>query len=414
MKKIYIFFLILITIPFYSQWVQQNSGTTQSLNDVYCISENIVIAVGNNGTILKTVDGGTNWIQKTSSTINNLIKVQFSGQNVGYAVGSNATLLKTINAGETWTTISIEENVNLYGLSVLNENSFFISGENGLLKKTIDGGLTFSNISTPNNQLISKIQFISNQIGFNQSINTDNFQENNLYKTIDGGISWTIINNDYFIETFHFLNENVGFIAKSHEYIYKTIDSGINLSYTNSSTIHTYRTDIFSLNEDIIWDLGNSYLLCWCSYYCVSKIDSSNPEITNCINGFNSEFFFPYNAIHFSNETTGFIVGENGTIYKNSTGTMEETTAGTNEFNKNSFIVSPNPSSDQITISFLENPTKPFSIEMTDFLGKKVYSNFFGIENVATINILPFSKGIYFLTVKTNEGKKETIKVIKK
>ena len=64
MKKLKTIFLILLTMPIYAQWVQQTSGTGENLNDVYCITADIVVAVGDNGTILKTIDGGTTWVQK--------------------------------------------------------------------------------------------------------------------------------------------------------------------------------------------------------------------------------------------------------------------------------------------------------------------------------------------------------------
>lgn len=298
-----------------------------------------------------------------------------------------------------------------YGLSVQNENTFFISGDYGLVKKSNDGGSSFTNQNENESQTISDIQFLNEQIGYGLKGEPFWDFENELFKTTDGGITWILVTDD-FVDSFYFVNENLGFISSKQSGLLKTTDGGLSNSFIGFQ--NNQESDIFSLNGNDIWNIGNNYALCDCSTSCVSKRNTEiNLSITNCYDIDISQISF--NAIHFANEASGFIVGNNGAIYKNSTGTMEETTFTVNKVDKkNSVIVSPNPSSDQITISFLENPTKPFSIEMTDFLGKKVYSNFFGIENVATINILPFSKGIYFLTVKTNEGKKETIKVIKK
>lgn len=51
------------------------------------------------GRIFKTVDGGTNWSLLTSGTTNSLSSVYFTDANTGYAVGENGTILKTTNGG---------------------------------------------------------------------------------------------------------------------------------------------------------------------------------------------------------------------------------------------------------------------------------------------------------------------------
>lgn len=89
---------------FYGQWVQQVSGTSETLNDVFAVTENLVFAVGNNGTILKTTDGGVNWVQKNSGVTFRLDKLQFVNENVGYIFGFEDSLylgklLMTLNGG---------------------------------------------------------------------------------------------------------------------------------------------------------------------------------------------------------------------------------------------------------------------------------------------------------------------------
>ena len=163
MKKITLILFVLFTLNFYSQWVQQNSGVSSSLNDVYCISEDVVIVVGVGGTILKTIDGGTNWIQKSSGTTAGLTKVQFPSANVGYAIGSEGILLKTSDIGENWTSLVLENTSFVADISCVNENVFFITTNNGL-EKTVNGGISFETINPTNNFV--EIQFLNQQIGY--------------------------------------------------------------------------------------------------------------------------------------------------------------------------------------------------------------------------------------------------------
>jgi photosystem II stability/assembly factor-like uncharacterized protein len=403
MKKITTLLFIFLSISFYGQWVQQNSGITENLNDVYCLTDNTVFVVGANGKIIKTIDGGLNWIQKTSGTTASLSKVQFVNQNTGYAVGFNGTVLKTIDGGDNWSSISIGSTTNLYGLSVLNENTLFISGDNGLVKKTIDGGATFSVINVPQNETVSNIQFFNELVGYAQAGNfTPNYRQNNLYKTIDGGITWSLVINEP-IDSFFFLNENIGFISKTNNGIYKTIDSGLNLNYVGYYN-KSIELDIFATSENIVWDIGNDYTLCNCDSYCVSKKEIGIQQIDNCGNANVAGFL--YNAIYFANDTTGYIVGISGRVFKNTTGTMQEATANITEFNKSNIQVYPNPTTGIITFS--ENIALT-SAEIVDGLGRSV-KQFSKVEN-NTLSIEELTNGVYFCIIQS-QGKKITRKII--
>ena len=178
MKKIITLFILFLTLPTMAQWVQQNSGTNELLNDVYCITEDIVVVVGNNGTILKTIDGGANWIAKYSNNNYDLIKVQFPTATVGYAIGGNPStglgiLLKSINGGETWSTIILQDLTIIKDISCVNENVFYLTGSDSnnykLLKTSMQIELGYQKLATvagppsplkPNEPLPAKVVII--------------------------------------------------------------------------------------------------------------------------------------------------------------------------------------------------------------------------------------------------------------
>ena len=62
-----------------------------------------VRVVGDNGTILRTTNGGTTWTSQTSGTTNCLNGVSFTDANTGTAVGMMAQSYRTTNGGTTWT-----------------------------------------------------------------------------------------------------------------------------------------------------------------------------------------------------------------------------------------------------------------------------------------------------------------------
>ena len=389
MKKLFSFILILFTQFFYAQWVQQVSGVLEYLNDVYCITENIVVVVGSNGTILKTTDGGTTWMQKTSGTTQNLNKVQFANTNVGYTLSLNGTILKTIDSGENWNVIIAN---NIYDFSIVNESIFYYSNFSGELYKTTNGGNTFQLISAT--QFIKNIKFINQQIGFEgiEQLGAGG----NLRKTIDGGITWSIINTNS--KSFSFVNENIGFII-TNEGLFKTIDGGVSFIQLDSNIINGIINKLFAVNENIVWGIPVECLLNGSPCY------SSRGEILNT-GTFEIDICQAFKSIYFASQSIGYgVVGES--IYKNSTGLLR-----INEVGKQiNLKINPNPATNQLNISFNEIQTQPFVIEITDNLGKKIFSNLYNNENNIIINTNTFSKGIYFLSVLSQELK-QTQKII--
>ncbi len=106
MKKQIFYLFLWLAIPMQAQWIQQNSDTTENLNDVYCISADTVVVVGNNATILRTTNGGTDWLSISNPASVNLHQVEFAGTQTGYAIGDNGTLLKTTDSGVSWQTLT--------------------------------------------------------------------------------------------------------------------------------------------------------------------------------------------------------------------------------------------------------------------------------------------------------------------
>lgn len=390
MKKITLLFLILFTVPTYSQWIFQNSGVDRSLKDVCCVTEDFVVVVGDEGYILKTTDGGNSWMQKNSGSSSSLIKVQFVNQDIGYALGNYGALLKTIDGGENWTTI-ISDQVETFttGMTCINENVIYIS-ENYELKKSVDGGITFQTIFSS----IGRIQFINEQLGYALGYES-------LLKTIDGGNTWTpILSSDYIFD-FYFFDENNGFINNSNGLL-KTADGGLTYNYLDS--FDTNINKLYATTQNIVWGLPIACLLNFSPCYSI-KAEISNSGNYQRTNG----NLLYVNSLSFANPTKGYAVGEYGVIFKNNTG-MDN--LALNEVNKkNEVSIYPNPTSENVTVSLSESNESPYEIEISDNLGKIIFSQLYHAESSVTISTCAFSKGIYFLSI-TKDDERKTQKLI--
>lgn len=167
--------------------------------------------------------------------------------------------------------------------------------------------------------------------------------------------------------------------------------------------------DLFSLNENEVWSVENSFTLCGCSYFCIDKrnytISGDIQEAQNCYA--DTAGNPPFEAITFADATNGYAVGNHGLIYKNTTGNMEN--LGITELDKaNSVIIYPNPSSNSIVV---ENKSdKPIrSIIISDMNGRKILAT--TMVN-STIDISSFAKGVYLVGL-TFDDKSITQKLIK-
>ena len=107
-------------VSFGQIWSFSTLSSPYNLNDVYFINDSVGFAVGDNGVILSSNDGGDNWVIVSSGTTNNLVDILFYNDTVGYICskddgnpnnggnGVGGTLLKTNDGGNTWNIFYIE------------------------------------------------------------------------------------------------------------------------------------------------------------------------------------------------------------------------------------------------------------------------------------------------------------------
>ncbi len=84
-----------------SEWIwQYPSPQSNGLFDIHVFDENNAIAVGQTATVLITSDGGTNWeVNHYAANVEaDLAGVHFVNHNEGWAVGDGGTIIKTIES----------------------------------------------------------------------------------------------------------------------------------------------------------------------------------------------------------------------------------------------------------------------------------------------------------------------------
>ncbi|MBN2058172.1 MAG: hypothetical protein JW782_05205 [Candidatus Saganbacteria bacterium] len=135
---------ILATTNGGSNWTREASGTTE---DLFGFSySNYCWAVGPNGTIKFSTGGGT-WVSQTSGVTATLNDVHVPQPYDGWIVGDGGLVLRSTNAGDggaaTWTQVATGTTNNLYGLHFLDDQTGWVCGENGLVLYTTNAGASW-------------------------------------------------------------------------------------------------------------------------------------------------------------------------------------------------------------------------------------------------------------------------------
>jgi photosystem II stability/assembly factor-like uncharacterized protein len=97
-------------------------------------------AVGDQGMIIHTTDGGATWVKQKSPVPYYLMAVQFVTPAKGWIVTEQTTILATDDGGATWREQFKDEDFILRSLSFCDERNGWAVGEYGFIYHTDDGG----------------------------------------------------------------------------------------------------------------------------------------------------------------------------------------------------------------------------------------------------------------------------------
>jgi|GEM_PF-1186397 len=173
-------------------WSAVSSGTNQDLNAVSFVDGGSQgYLVGNNGTVLSSANQGANWAAPTvvfPSTTRKLNSVTAAGLLVAYAVGADGTILKTTDGGNMWGSGNIGNTNELFSVHFLNANIGWVAGANNTLLRTTNGGSTWSSLSplgsgASTSFIIVDFYSLTHGIALNTS--------GDFYHTTNSGSTWS-------------------------------------------------------------------------------------------------------------------------------------------------------------------------------------------------------------------------------
>jgi photosystem II stability/assembly factor-like uncharacterized protein len=156
--------IIFISMNAAAQWTEPVSGVSDDLNDVHFVTATIGYAVGEGGSLIKSIDAGDTWAVLNSGSTASFQGVHFLDADTGIIVGDNI-MLRTTNGGLDWTTIGIPFSDILMDIEFTSATTGFFTGYEGALLKTTDAGLNWTIKDSDCNRFLSKLHFPSATVG---------------------------------------------------------------------------------------------------------------------------------------------------------------------------------------------------------------------------------------------------------
>lgn len=166
-----------------------SQATTNALIGIQCPGDSTTtcVAVGNNGVITRTTDGGVNWSVLTSGTTNPLNGIHCPSSTICYIAGASGTILKSTDAGVTWSALTSGTTTHLYGITCPSTTVCYAVGFSGMLLKTSDG----SSWSTLTSGTTNSLNFIKCPTTTTCIVSGD---LGTILKTVDG-TAWTSLSS---------------------------------------------------------------------------------------------------------------------------------------------------------------------------------------------------------------------------
>jgi photosystem II stability/assembly factor-like uncharacterized protein len=304
---------VLKTVNGGGTWLPQSIGVRANFFDVFFKDANHGWIVGaNNGAIgavysiiLRTIDGGATWEIQYSGISNPLYDVYFLDNNIGWAVSWGDSIIKTVDGGITWTVqhtaASGRELEYLTAISFVDASKGWAVGSHGYVLTTSDGGTSWSTQNSGITNRLEDIHFEDSSNGWASGCGT-------IVHTINGGLNWTAQNpgTTECLNGLSFAGSNTGWAVGDAGIVVNTINGGSTWASQTSGTASKLSSVSFA-NSIVGSAIGNSGAI-------VRTVDAGATWVTQALQPNSSNL----NDLFFVDPSTGWVVGESGKILKTS------------------------------------------------------------------------------------------------
>lgn len=407
----YAFFLVLLMNKASAQWTQQTSPTKNNLSDVAFFDSRLGYAVGTNGTVLKTLNGGKTWKLVTAPDAADITSVtildSFTVMVTTAGTFGTGAVYESPNQGNKWFKV-LDDLRTFYACATRHKNLFSASSQ---IYKSENLGRTWK----AQQQLNSTSTYT--QLGFTEEQNgivAGNVSgivtySADFWRTTDGGANWYRGNSFSFpnangFSTFDALSADTVLMFTNFYNRFSEGDSSQLIVLTNFRLRREFNDSIWYFTAKII---NQSFpdKLSDCKFfssgvgYTTSKTgfiyatDAFGKKLKKDYSGKT-----PLRALFMLNEKVGYAVGDGGLILKRESGS-----GAASNSNLLAVKVYPNPANNVAAIKFKLDKPSAISIELRDAQGNvtfvesaKMYNSG---EQKVLVQVNNLQRGIYHVNL---------------
>ncbi len=198
-----------------------NSVYTGFMNKIQAIDENVAYIGCDNGTILKTVDGGNNWTKYADSTMDYYQTLYFINSMTGFGAGlsrtSASSIRKTTNGGINWNSVNAPNIFTIFDLAFPSITTGYAENKNGVFAKTTDSGMNWFQTGSFDVFAAGGLCFVNETTGF--WVGSSYITNAQIRKTTNGGYSWTetILDSIEVLYDVKFKDSNTGYACGNYQ-----------------------------------------------------------------------------------------------------------------------------------------------------------------------------------------------------
>ena len=182
---------VLVSADQGATWEQILVPTRAMLTAVAFADAKNGTAVGHDGVILATNDGGRTWQRRDNGQDLDTVwfDVLFVDEKRGFIAGAYGKLLRTEDGGQTWTpTKPTDEDLHFYRISA-GGGRLYLAGESGTALTSADGGATWERLEVPYDGSLYGI------LPLDESTLLAYGLRGHIFRSTDAGVSWEPVDN---------------------------------------------------------------------------------------------------------------------------------------------------------------------------------------------------------------------------